>query len=473
MRNVIILAVAVLVAAGCGGAKAAKAGSDSAEAWLSSTINGQSVGYSVYRFDQFAGGYRFESNIKMTVAMAGKEQRIESRSVANTGPDLTLEDFTFTFSSQDRSFAVKGRVIGGDLKFQAPGDKQERSIKLAGPIYPASALGRLVVVRKLSRDSIYSIPVFDATVMGVVPAEIRVVGREPVSAGGKQYDALKFTTRMARFEMTTWVDDKGVPIAEASPPGIKSERTTPDQVLKAAPEGKKFDVLMMFRVPVEADIPDGAKVNRLKLEISGVNPKEYDLVGPGQQVLTASPLVVEIKTPAVPSEPLALPITAEAEYLKPSVSIQSDAPEIKAKASEAIGTEKDAVAAARKLVSWVFTVLEKQPTASFPSALDVLKTMKGDCNEHAVLFAALARSIGIPTRTAVGLIYMNRAFYYHAWNEVYLGTWIPVDATFGEFPASALHLKLAEGELSQQAEILGLVGTIGIKVKEFGLAPAE
>lgn len=462
-----------MVAAGCGGAKAAKAGSDSAEAWLSLTINGQKVGYSLYRFDQFDGGYRFESYIKMTVAMAGKEQRIESRSVANTGPDLTLKDFTFTFSSQDRSFAVKGRVAGGELVFDAPGDKQERSIKLTGPIYPASALGRLVVVRKFTKDSTYKVPVFDAAVMGVVPAEVRVIGREKVKAGGKEYDALRFTTKMARFEMTTWIDDKGMSIAEASPPGMKSERTTSDQVLKAEPEGRKFDVLMMFRVPVEADIPDGAKVNRLKLEITGVNPKDYDLAGPGQQVLTASPLVVEIKTPDVPTEPLALPITAEAEYLKPSVSIQSDAPEIKAKASEAIGAEKDAVVAARKLVSWVFTVMEKQATASFPSALDVLKTMKGDCNEHAVLFAALARSIGIPARTAVGLVYMNRAFYYHAWNEVYLGAWIPVDATFGEFPASALHLKLAEGELSQQAEILGLVGTIGIKVKEFGVAAKE
>ena len=470
MRNVIILAVAVLVAAGCGGAKAGKPGSDSAEAWLSTTINGQRVGYSMYRFDQSAGAYRFESFIKMTVEMAGKEQQVESRSVANAGPDLALEDFTFTFSSQDRSFAVKGRVAGGELVFDAPGDKQERTIKLAGPVYPASALGRYVVVRKLVKDSTYNVPVFDAAVMGVVPAEVKVIGRERVKAGGQEYDALKFTTKMAKFEMTTWIDDKGMSIVEASPPGMRSERTTADQVLKAEPEGKKFDVLMMFRVPVDTEIPDGAKVNRLKLEITGVDPKEYDLTGPGQQVLTQSPLVVEIKTPGVPAGPLALPVAGEADYLKPSVSIQSDAPEIKAKAHEAIGDEKDAVVAARKLVSWVFTVMEKQATASFPSALDVLKTLKGDCNEHAVLFAALARSIGIPTKTAVGLIYMNRAFYYHAWNEVYLGTWIPVDATFGEFPASALHLKLAEGELSQQAEILGLVGTIGIKVKEFGVA---
>jgi hypothetical protein len=85
----------------------------------------------------------------------------------------------------------------------------------------------------------------------------------------------------------------------------------------------------------------------------------------------------------------------------------------------------------------------------------------------------MARAAGIPTKIDVGLIYMNRAFYYHAWNEVYLGKWVPVDATFGEFPASALHLKLAEGDLSQQAEILGLVGSIKIAVKEFDAIQAE
>ena len=405
--------------------------------------------------------------------MAGKEQRVQSRSVANAAKDLTLEDFSFTFSSQDHPSSAKGRVADGELKIDASGDKQERTVKLDGPVYPAAALGRYVVVRKLVKDSTYKVPVFDAAVMGVVPAEVKVIGREKVEAGGREYDALKFTTRMAKFEMTTWIDDKGMSIVETSPPGMKSERTTADQVLKAEPEGKKLDVLMMYRVPVDTVIPEGAKVTRLKLEITGVNPKDYDLAGPGQEVLTEGPLVVEIKTPAVPSGPVALPITAEAECLKPSISVQCDAPEIKAKASEVVGGEKDAVAAARKLVAWVFKSMEKQATASFPSALDVLKTMEGDCNEHAVLFAALARSVGMPTKTAVGLMYMNRAFYYHAWNEVYLGTWIPVDATFGEFPASALHLKLAEGELSQQAEILGLVGTIGIKVKESGFATGE
>ena len=468
MRDCSGLALAVVLAVGCGGAKAPKPGTDSAEAWLSSTIQGQKVGYSVYRFDQQADGYRFESFIKMTLAMQGKEQQVQSHSEAYTGPDLVLQSFTFNFSSQDRSFGVKGRVVGDTLWIAAPGSREERSITLTGPVYPSSALGRYVAVKKLKIDSTYKVDVFDVAVMGVSRAEVRVEGREKVRVGGQEFDALRFTTRMTKAIVTSWIDEKGMAIVETSPPGIRSERTEASQVMKAEPQGEKFDVLTMFRVPVDTNIPDGLKVSSLKLEITGIDPKEYQLSGPGQQVLNTTPLTVEIVTPDLPTEPVPLPIAAESDFLKPSVTIQCDAPEVKAKLKEAIGDERDGVAAARKLVSWVFTVVEKQPTASFPNALDVLKTMRGDCNEHAVLFAALARAAGIQTQTAVGLLYMNGAFYYHAWNEVYLGQWLPVDATFGEFPASALHLKLAQGELSEQAEILGVVGSVSIKVTEFG-----
>ena len=64
--------------------------------------------------------------------------------------------------------------------------------------------------------------------------------------------------------------------------------------------------------------------------------------------------------------------------------------------------------------------LEKKPTVSLPSALEVLKTRVGDCNEHTALYVAMARSLGLPARIAVGLVYLRGAFYYHAWPEVYV-----------------------------------------------------
>jgi len=401
--------------------------------------------------------------------MAGKAQRIQSRSSVNTGPDMALREFKFSFSSQDRSFSVNGKVDGSKLVVTSAAGKS-RTIDLTGPVFPAAALGRMVATANLKKDSLFKVPVFDVSVLDVIPTEIHVLGRERIKIGDKDYDAIKFTMKMAKMQMTTWVDANGLSLREESPPSMVAERTDPGKVLETVPDDSRLDILTVFRVPVDTSISEPEDVVRLKLELSGVSAKDYDFVGPNQKVVSESPLVLEITTPPVPGEPVPLPVKDEDEFLKPSVTIQSDAPAIKAKATEALGKVGDAVEAARKLTSWVFTVVEKEATASFPSALDVLKHMKGDCNEHSVFYAALARSVGIPAKVAVGLVYMNGAFYYHAWNEVYLGKWVPVDATFGEFPASAVHVKLAEGELSKQAEILGLVGKVKVRVLEFSRA---
>ena len=115
-------------------------------------------------------------------------------------------------------------------------------------------------------------------------------------------------------------------------------------------------------------------------------------------------------------------------------------------------------------------MLDKKPTVSLPSAREVLRTKVGDCNEHTALYVAMARSLGIPARIAVGLAYVRGAFYYHAWPEVYIdegagrGLWLPVDPTFNEFPADATHLRLARGGLDKQAAILPLIGQLKMTV---------
>ena len=119
---------------------------------------------------------------------------------------------------------------------------------------------------------------------------------------------------------------------------------------------------------------------------------------------------------------------------------------------------------------YVNAILEKKPTVSLPSALEVLKTRIGDCNEHTALYVAMARSLGLPARIAVGLVYLRGAFYYHAWPEVWVeesrgrGLWLPVDPTLNQFPADATHVRLARGGLERQAAILGLVGRARLEI---------
>lgn len=66
-----------------------------------------------------------------------------------------------------------------------------------------------------------------------------------------------------------------------------------------------------------------------------------------------------------------------------------------------------------------------------PNIDRTLETRKGICYDYSSLFAAMLRSLGIPTKLVMGT--KNDIDKYHAWNQVYiddLGEWITVDTTY-------------------------------------------
>ena len=144
--------------------------------------------------------------------------------------------------------------------------------------------------------------------------------------------------------------------------------------------------------------------------------------------------------------------------------IQSNNRDIAGLARRIAGAERDPRIVAEKLNRWVHDSLRKRITVGVPNAVQVLRTRSGDCNEHTQLYLALARSLGLPARSAAGLALVGGKFYYHAWPEVYLGRWVAVDPTFGQFPADAAHLRFVAGGLTRQGELLRLVGNLRIEV---------
>jgi transglutaminase-like putative cysteine protease len=155
------------------------------------------------------------------------------------------------------------------------------------------------------------------------------------------------------------------------------------------------------------------------------------------------------------------------ETLESEPLIQSDDPLIQAEARRAVGRwARNPKEAAARLTNRVNRMLSKSVTFSIPSALQVLESRQGDCNEHTVLYVAMARALGLPARTAVGLVYLDGSFFYHAWPEVWLGEWVAVDPTFGQYPADAAHIRFVVGGLAQQVEIIRLIGRLNIEVLE-------
>ena len=81
-----------------------------------------------------------------------------------------------------------------------------------------------------------------------------------------------------------------------------------------------------------------------------------------------------------------------------------------------------------------------------------------------MLFAALARAAGIPTKIEAGVVFLRKRFFYHAWNSIYVGRWITVDALFDQIPADVTHIRLASGMQKDQLDILGLIGNLKIQI---------
>lgn len=76
----------------------------------------------------------------------------------------------------------------------------------------------------------------------------------------------------------------------------------------------------------------------------------------------------------------------------------------------------------------------KSMERGWDTASRVARDGTGDCTEHAVLLAALARAVGRPARVALGLLVVKLdatpAAFGHAWTEIHDGErWVPVDAT--------------------------------------------
>jgi hypothetical protein len=106
----------------------------------------------------------------------------------------------------------------------------------------------------------------------------------------------------------------------------------------------------------------------------------------------------------------------------------------------------DQRSAISRLLRWVQAELEVKVTPGSLGHLQALQRGAGDCSEHAALFVAAARAIGVEASVRWGWVYWDGAygpgFYPHAWAQVELEGYgaVAVDPILGQFPADATHI---------------------------------
>jgi hypothetical protein len=296
--------------------------------------------------------------------------------------------------------------------------------------------------------------------------KIVFLGEETISIMGREEKARKVSVDYMGAPQYAWIGRDGSVLREEGAFGLRLEQVAREEALKRDSLSPVIDLAEAASLPANKMIQHADRLKELKIKLKGIEDRDIFLDG-DRQTLRES--ILTIQKESVPSLSLQRQAGKGSKELETSLGsdlfIQSDHPVIQSKAKEIVSASDSDRVKAEKLIQWVHKNIEKRPVLSVPSALETLQNGVGDCNEHAVLLAALARASGIPSQVEAGLVYQKGRFYYHAWNVLYLDRWITADAVMGQFPADVTHIRFVRGT-DRQVDLIRIIGNIQIEILE-------
>ena len=198
-----------------------------------------------------------------------------------------------------------------------------------------------------------------------------------------------------------------------------------------------------YRVTFTGDTPLDkifAADDRQKVQDADAKARTFDL------------LVTAVRKPAKPE---VRPAQPGKEFLGSSYFLDWDNDLVKRHAKAALATVPARATEWEKAQAVEGWVNVNMKAAEFSQAMapcaSVAKSLSGDCTEYAMLAAGMCRAVGIPSRTALGAVYVppkpgeKPTLGYHMWFEVWIdGQWLSLDGTLGNGSVGPGHIKITD-----------------------------
>ncbi len=376
------------------------------------------------------------------------------------------------------SFSVEDRGDGGDQTLQGTANASGFRVLRKRPGQPEQVLNLPPTSESVEDADQQRVAILrNSTVEGFILDGQELQSYRSKTTVGPVERRFVRGVKVKLHQVVTLSDKEKVPVEAYLTEGGEMVELTLGPTMKAVSEpesiAKRLDQVEVFaltRVALPRPLPQKVRnvPGSLSLVMSGL-PSKFQRHTFRQEFLRLTDDKVEVMITATPpklAKPAWRPVADPngGEYLKSSLLVESDNPEIQAQAKKIIGDERDAYLATQKIVSWVSKNMKKAYGASADRATDVLHQMKGDCTEHSLLSVALLRAAGIPAKRVDGLVYMVNddgvaALYWHEWVEAYVGEWTQLDPTFNQVVADATHFAVGE---EASAEITPLIGQLKV-----------
>jgi hypothetical protein len=448
------------------------------ESWYGIYFQDEKVGYSHFVVRREGPHFRVVTDSALKLTTLKETNEVSMSESVLVDPDLALKAFDSRVVMNGKEMRVAGRLEGPRLavKFEADGERMNRDHTVSNPVYYSSCASLIPALRGLKDGAVHEFRVFNPERQSVetVRQEISAV----VGSPGPNHAVWKVNSVHGKTVISTWLNPSGLPVMEKGRDGalitVLEDESSATKFRKSEAVGKDLALdVSLVRVTRKIGAPE--KIRFLKLLVHGV---EASLLPSDHRQIVSSPHGAAGRggfEVAITKENLARRASGVARDddavsqgdLKAGFSIQSDHPEIVRRAQEIVDGANSDLARITRLVNWTAKNIRMKVKDSF-TALSVLRDGEGECESHAKLYTAFARSLRIPTRMVTGLVYSDAGgFLYHAWAESYAKGWIAVDPTADQIPADATHLKVATGESPDDIAVIGkLLGKIKLEIME-------
>ncbi len=356
---------------------------------------------------------------------------------------------------------VKDNVLHVEVK-----DRVKRQIPWNDKVIGMQAQEKLFVGKKFKAGDKASYQSFEPSLNAVVTVHATVNEPEEVDLAGKKRSLFRTVLSSDKIEVpghvvqlppiTVWMDEKGLILRrQVEIPGLGKivlVRTTRDAALAGGDLAKLVDIGLKALIPINKKIPRANDTTSAVYRITIDDPKPETALATDerQKIEKIGNKVIELQVKAVTRPPAEGKDEAGAEFLKSCFYLDSDNALVRELTARAVGDETDAWFKARRIEGWVRKNMTVDATVPFSPAGQVAKQLRGDCRQHAMLAAAMCRAAGVPSRTAIGVIYGEDRqgrpiFGFHMWAEVNVrGRWLGIDGTLGEGSVGAAHIKVTD-----------------------------
>ncbi|MGV8119901.1 MAG: transglutaminase family protein [Candidatus Xenobiia bacterium LiM19] len=425
------------------------------DCWYNVFLNNGKIGYEHVLFGRSTylnePCYAFTQESEGHIFINSRESIVKTVSVTYYRDDFTPLYQKEVVTEKDQVLTTETKVVKGEIVIRQSHDRATEESRLpCKPHYGFGTNGPLLFYRGLKTGKTFTEKVIFTEKTSIIEEKIEILQREKIIIGGETFECYKvkvMSSALPDVPFFMWIDDKGV-VIQTRTLTLVTIKTSKENALSFSNVGKYSNL-----IKVGEHISPSQKIDAMHLLM------KIDTDEPGAILKTSnyqrinalsSPVdvVLDLRLQAVlpEKEDQILGKKWDLSFhkcLRPTVMIESNDSEIIKTARTIAGDEQNALTVAKYLCNWLYLYIAKEDSnVSMMSARETLRAKAGDCTEHAVLFCAFARALGLPSRVVTGLIYTGDSFGYHSWAEVYIGSWVGVDATTNTVGLPACYIEI-------------------------------